>query len=150
MRELRLTLVEQLSEPKQNVGAFGQRRGPPGGERVPGGSDGCVQLFCGGEVDLMGLLAGCRVEDGPGAAGLADHGLPTDPVTDPLQRSRLPSRQRWPQRQTRTASAALSDARCLGWHLMRRACIALRRTSIERPACTRSDSSRAVGSASIA
>ena len=72
MRELRLTLVEQLSEPEQNVGAFGQRRGPPSGERVPGRSDGCVQLFCGGEVDLMGLLAGRRVEDGPGAAGLAD------------------------------------------------------------------------------
>src|SRR4029079_13530666 len=89
MGELRLALVEQLSEPEQNVGAFGQRRGPPGGERVSSGSDGCVQLFGRGEVDLVGLLAGRRVEDGPGAAGLADHGLPTDPVTDALQGNRL-------------------------------------------------------------
>ena len=81
-RELGLALLQQLADAEQDVGPLGQRRRPPGGERLGGRGDRRVHLLGRGEVDLVRLLPRRRVEDGAGAPRLARDDLPADPMAD--------------------------------------------------------------------
>ena len=80
--DLLATVVDELANPEQELGALRQRDGAPGGERRLRRLHGRIDLLHGGEVDLAGLASQRRVVDGPAAAGRAGHALAADPVGD--------------------------------------------------------------------
>jgi hypothetical protein len=70
--------LEQLADPEHDLRALGQRRGAPAGERVLCGLDRPIHLGPVGEVDLVRLLAGGRVEHRAAPSRLAGHVLAAD------------------------------------------------------------------------
>jgi hypothetical protein len=81
--------VEQFPHAKEDLGAPGKPRRPPGREGAAGGLHGLVHLGRAGEIDLGDRLPEGGVVDGTGPARGARHHPPVDPVTDPLHGSSL-------------------------------------------------------------
>jgi hypothetical protein len=88
-RDVVATVVHELADPEQRLGSARERDRAPGGEGLPRGGDGGVDLLHAREVDGARLLPGRRVVDGAAPAGGTGHRLPPDPVVDPCHLPRL-------------------------------------------------------------
>jgi hypothetical protein len=64
-REVVVVVVDELADAEEDLGAARERERAPPREGALRSPDGRVDLLDRGEVDLAGLDASCRVEDGP-------------------------------------------------------------------------------------
>src|SRR5919107_581943 len=82
--ELALALGQDFADPKEHIGALGQARGPPGGQRGLGGRDRFLNPGARGEHHLLFLLPGGGVEDGAEPSTslmIMEQSLPASPAS---------------------------------------------------------------------
>jgi hypothetical protein len=82
LRDLLVTIANELADPEEELLPPGEGHGAPGGERLARGLDRSVDLLGRRKVDLAGLLARRGVPDRAAAAGFARNSLSADPVAD--------------------------------------------------------------------
>ena len=90
-REVVVVVVDELADAEEDLGAARERERAPPREGALRSPDGRVDLLDRGEVDLAGLDASCRVQDGAAAARPALYALPSIRceirITSPLRSS---------------------------------------------------------------